>query len=78
MSYIKVGQENSQPIEIYYEDHGSVRVSLSDIVRVLCYSVGISWIRKPLIPRIGCGRLAQFSGIGEENHVVSRVLQVAH
>src|SRR5712672_841274 len=23
MSYIKVGQENSQPIEIYYEDHGS-------------------------------------------------------
>jgi pimeloyl-ACP methyl ester carboxylesterase len=22
MSYIKVGQENSQPIEIYYEDHG--------------------------------------------------------
>ncbi len=23
MSYIMVGQENSQPIEIYYEDHGS-------------------------------------------------------
>jgi non-heme chloroperoxidase len=23
MSYIKVGQENSQPIEIYYEDHGA-------------------------------------------------------
>ena len=23
MSTIKVGQENSQPIEIYYEDHGS-------------------------------------------------------
>src|SRR5256885_2772361 len=23
MSYIRVGQENSQPIEIYYEDHGS-------------------------------------------------------
>ena len=23
MSHIKVGQENSQPIEIYYEDHGS-------------------------------------------------------
>jgi non-heme chloroperoxidase len=23
MSYIKVGQENSQPVEIYYEDHGS-------------------------------------------------------
>src|ERR1700693_5030074 len=23
MSYIKVGQENSTPIEIYYEDHGS-------------------------------------------------------
>jgi non-heme chloroperoxidase len=23
MSYLKVGQENSQPIEIYYEDHGS-------------------------------------------------------
>ena len=23
MSYIKVGQENSQPIQIYYEDHGS-------------------------------------------------------
>jgi pimeloyl-ACP methyl ester carboxylesterase len=23
MSYIEVGQENSQPIEIYYEDHGS-------------------------------------------------------
>ena len=23
MSYIKVGQENSQPIGIYYEDHGS-------------------------------------------------------
>jgi non-heme chloroperoxidase len=23
MSYIKVGQENSQPIEIYYEDHSS-------------------------------------------------------
>ena len=23
MSYIKVGQENSQPIELYYEDHGS-------------------------------------------------------
>jgi non-heme chloroperoxidase len=23
LSYIKVGQENSQPIEIYYEDHGS-------------------------------------------------------
>jgi pimeloyl-ACP methyl ester carboxylesterase len=23
MSYIKVGQENSKPIEIYYEDHGS-------------------------------------------------------
>src|SRR5258705_8252858 len=23
MSYINVGQENSQPIEIYYEDHGS-------------------------------------------------------
>ena len=23
MSYVKVGQENSQPIEIYYEDHGS-------------------------------------------------------
>src|SRR6476660_7641413 len=23
MSFIKVGQENSQPIEIYYEDHGS-------------------------------------------------------
>jgi non-heme chloroperoxidase len=23
MSYIKVGQENAQPIEIYYEDHGS-------------------------------------------------------
>src|SRR6266436_1928775 len=23
MSYIKVGQEDSQPIEIYYEDHGS-------------------------------------------------------
>jgi non-heme chloroperoxidase len=23
MRYIKVGQENSQPIEIYYEDHGS-------------------------------------------------------
>ena len=23
MSYIKVGHENSQPIEIYYEDHGS-------------------------------------------------------
>ena len=23
MSAIKVGQENSQPIEIYYEDHGS-------------------------------------------------------
>src|SRR5882724_1423426 len=23
MSYIKVGQENSQPIDIYYEDHGS-------------------------------------------------------
>jgi non-heme chloroperoxidase len=23
MNYIKVGQENSQPIEIYYEDHGS-------------------------------------------------------
>jgi hypothetical protein len=23
MSYIKVGQENSQSIEIYYEDHGS-------------------------------------------------------
>src|SRR5216683_55104 len=23
MSYITVGQENSQPIEIYYEDHGS-------------------------------------------------------
>ena len=23
MSYIKVGQENSQPIEIYFEDHGS-------------------------------------------------------
>src|SRR5437763_205683 len=23
ISYIKVGQENSQPIEIYYEDHGS-------------------------------------------------------
>jgi pimeloyl-ACP methyl ester carboxylesterase len=23
MSYIKVDQENSQPIEIYYEDHGS-------------------------------------------------------
>ena len=22
MSYIKVGQENSQPIELYYEDHG--------------------------------------------------------
>jgi hypothetical protein len=54
-----------------------LRVSLSDIARVLCYSVGISWIRKPLIPRIGCGRLAQFSGIGEENHVVSKVLQVA-
>ena len=54
-----------------------LRVSLSDIARVLCYSVGISWIRKPLIPRTGCGRLAQFSGIGEENHVVSRVLQVA-
>jgi hypothetical protein len=30
-----------------------------------------------LIPRIGCGRLAQFSEIGEENHVVSWVLQVA-
>jgi hypothetical protein len=30
-----------------------------------------------LIPRIGSGRLAQFSGIGEENHVVSKVLQVA-
>jgi non-heme chloroperoxidase len=23
MSYVKVGQENSQPVEIYYEDHGS-------------------------------------------------------
>ena len=23
MHYIKVGQENSQPIELYYEDHGS-------------------------------------------------------
>ena len=23
MSYISVGQENSQPIELYYEDHGS-------------------------------------------------------
>ena len=23
MSYIKVGQENSTPIEVYYEDHGS-------------------------------------------------------
>jgi hypothetical protein len=23
MSYIKVGQENSQPIDIDYEDHGS-------------------------------------------------------
>jgi non-heme chloroperoxidase len=23
MNYIKVGQENSQPVEIYYEDHGS-------------------------------------------------------
>jgi hypothetical protein len=23
MSTIKVGQENSQPIELYYEDHGS-------------------------------------------------------
>jgi non-heme chloroperoxidase len=23
MSYVKVGQENSQPIEIYYQDHGS-------------------------------------------------------
>jgi non-heme chloroperoxidase len=23
MSTIKVGQENSQPIEIYYEDHGA-------------------------------------------------------
>ena len=23
MSYIKVGQENTQPIELYYEDHGS-------------------------------------------------------
>src|SRR5258708_5935348 len=23
MNYIKVGQENSTPIEIYYEDHGS-------------------------------------------------------
>src|SRR6266853_1952000 len=23
MSYIKVGQENSQPVEIYYEDHGA-------------------------------------------------------
>ena len=23
MSYIRVGQENSQPIELYYEDHGS-------------------------------------------------------
>jgi non-heme chloroperoxidase len=23
MSSIKVGQENSMPIEIYYEDHGS-------------------------------------------------------
>src|ERR1700722_3673804 len=23
MSYVKVGQENSQPIEIYYEDHGA-------------------------------------------------------
>ena len=22
-SYIKVGQENSTPIEVYYEDHGS-------------------------------------------------------
>ena len=22
-SYIKVGQENSTPIELYYEDHGS-------------------------------------------------------
>jgi non-heme chloroperoxidase len=22
MSYIKVGQENSQPVEVYYEDHG--------------------------------------------------------
>ena len=25
MSTIKVGQENSQPIELYYEDHGSGR-----------------------------------------------------
>jgi len=23
MSYIKVGQENSGPIELYYEDHGT-------------------------------------------------------
>ena len=23
MSFIKVGQENSGPIELYYEDHGS-------------------------------------------------------
>ena len=23
MSTVKVGQENSQPIEVYYEDHGS-------------------------------------------------------
>ena len=22
-SYIKVGQENSTPVELYYEDHGS-------------------------------------------------------
>src|SRR5665213_4067611 len=55
----------------------AVRVSLSDIARVLCYAVGIRWIRKLLIPRIGCRRLAQFSGIGNKNHAVSGVLQLA-
>jgi non-heme chloroperoxidase len=40
MSRIKVGQENSTPIEIYYEDHGSGR----PVVLIAGYPFsGTSW-----------------------------------
>jgi hypothetical protein len=40
-------------------------------------AVGICWIRKPMIPGSGCGRIAQLTKIEAEIHAVSRVLQVA-
>ena len=49
-SYIKVGQENSTPIELYYEDHGSG----SPVVLIHGWPLsGASWDRqRPYLTRV--------------------------